>query len=260
MKKIGILLMGILLNACQFNKSVQKDLITGAFSKGDGIVCDAVLIQINSKVEKRTNFINGEKIEFLFKNVNGLKRKDGNLYPGLSMHVIKNEQDTVLKQLDFFANLKNGTDISILDLKVHFTGSFPSENNETYKVYMKIWDKKGDGTFSYELPFSVEENKLLTINTDKLSYNNIYLWNETKERVITDKNVNVKDKLTLILGGIEGLEIIDNKVFPSFSIELSDNKGTQIMVNDKLLKKYKVSGIEPATIKNGQLSVKIVFP
>ena len=53
MKKVklfGVALITVIFSACEFNQSVNKDLNTGAYSRGNGIGCDDVKIQINGEV------------------------------------------------------------------------------------------------------------------------------------------------------------------------------------------------------------------
>lgn len=258
-KLLGLLIVTFAFNACEFNQSVNKDLTTGAYSRGDGIGCDDIKIQINGKIENRNNFINGEKVNFIFNNISGLTRENGKVFPGLSMFIVKNEKDTVLQYLDLFADMEDGTDLSPLQLQANFVSALPHEDNEKYKVFIKIWDKKGDGTFQYELPFSVEKNDFLKINSQNIGYSNIYLWDETKKLVVVNKEVNVENTLILVLEGLDGLEIVENKVFPSFSIDITDDKGNQILSNPNILEQYRNEGVDYDEFKSGQLPVTITF-
>ncbi len=256
---IGLIFISAIFSGCEFNQSVNKDLTTGAYSRGDGIGCDDVKIQINGDVDNRNEFIYGEKVNFIFNDITGLKRENGSVFPGLSMFIVKNEKDTVLQHQDLFANMENGTDLSPLQLQANFTSALPNEHNEKYKVFINIWDKKGKGTFQYELPFSVKKNELLNIDTSNIDYSNIYLWDETKKSVVVNKEVSVQNTLILILEGLDGLEVLDNKVFPSFSIDITDNNGNQILSNSNILEQYRETGVDYNTFKNGQLPVTITF-
>jgi hypothetical protein len=71
------------------NQSVKIDLTTGAYSRGDGIGCEDVIIQINGDVDNRNEFIYGEKVKFIFNDITGLKRENGSVFPGLSMFIVK---------------------------------------------------------------------------------------------------------------------------------------------------------------------------
>jgi len=122
-----------------------------------------------------------------------------------------------------------------------------------------IVDKKGKGTFQYELPFSVKESELLNIAASNLNYTKIYLWDETRKTVVVKKEVSVQSTLILILEGLDGLEVIDGKVFPSFSIDITDNNGNQILSNSNILAQYRETGVDYDTFKNGQLPVTITF-
>ena len=257
--RILILTIGIVtFNSCQFNQSVNTDLTTGAYSRGNGIGIDDVDIEINGKIEKRNEYVFGEKVNLIFNNISGLINSENKTYPGLSMYIVKNEKDTVLSNPNLLKSLENGTDLSPLQLRANFTPALPYKNNEKYKVFVNIWDRKGDGKFSYELPFTIKENDLLKIENKGIEYSKIYLWNETNKQPVFDQNVSSEDLLILILDDIDGLELSNEKVFPIFSIELIDNKGNKIISNPNLLSDYENEGINPEDLKN-QLTAKLTF-
>ncbi|TDQ30201.1 hypothetical protein [Tenacibaculum caenipelagi] len=252
-----LLTFTILFSFCQFNQSVNKDLITGAYSRGDGLGSDDVVIEVNGEVEKRNEFVFGEKVNLVFNNVTGLTRLDEKTYPGLSMYIVKNEKDTVLSNPDLLGNITDGTALFPLKLQANFRAALPYQNNEKYKAYVQIWDKKGEGKFNYELPFTIKENDLLKITNNDIEYTNIYLWNETLKQPVFNKNISPEHLFILIIEGAKGLELSDNKVFPVFSLELSDSKGGKIISNPNLLSAYK-EGVAPKALEN-QLTAKISF-
>ncbi|MCX2745461.1 hypothetical protein OO013_16395 [Mangrovivirga sp. M17] len=198
---------------------------TGAYTRGDGLSSDEIIIEINGVIENRNKFINGEKVKFIFNNITGLKNENGKSYPGLSLYIVKNDKDTVLQNDDLLANLEDGTELSPLQLQANFTAVLPHDNEESYKALVKIWDKKGDGSLNYELPFTMEANKLLKIKKEKLTFTEIYLWDKTENHVVVNNEINIANEFIFALEGIDGLEIVDGKAFPSLSIEIIDNNG-----------------------------------
>jgi hypothetical protein len=257
--RILILTIGIItFNSCQFNQSVNTDLTTGAYSRGDGIGIDDINIEIDGKIENRNEYVFGEKVNLIFNNINGLTKKENKTFPGLSMYIVKNEKDTVLSNPNLLKSLDNGTDLFPLQLQANFTTALPYQYEEKYKVFVNIWDKKGDGKFTYELPFTIRENDLLNIENKGIEYSKIYLWNETRKQPVFDQNVSSEDLLILILDDISGLELSNEKVFPIFSIELIDNKGNKIISNPNLLSDYENEGVNPEDLKN-QLTAKLTF-
>jgi len=135
---VGSILIALLLGSCEFHQSVDKDLVTGATSRGDGLGCEEVSIQINGKTERRSTFIFGEKVILVFNGINGLKRENDKTYPGLSMHIVKNEKDTVLSEANLLNNLTDGTHLSPLQLQANFVAALPYKNKEKYKAHVKI--------------------------------------------------------------------------------------------------------------------------
>ena len=255
---LSLLIAIITFSSCQFNQSVNTDLTTGAYSRGDGIGIDDIIIEINGEADNRNEFVFGEKVNLVFNNVSGLNNSDGKTFPELSMHIVKNEKDTVLSNPNLLKSLNNGTDLSPIQLQANFRTALPNQNNEKYKVFIEITDKKGDGKFNYELPFTIKENELLDIKSNGIEYSTIYLWNETLKQPVFDNNVSSEHLFILILNDIQGLELTDEKVFPVFSLNLTDNDGNIILSNPNLLSAYEETGVNPKDLKN-QVTAKLTF-
>ena len=164
----------------------------------------------------------------------------------------------MLSNTDLLRNLDNGTELLPLQLQANFIAALPSKNNEKYKVYVDIWDKKGDGKFNYELPFTIKENHILDIENNGIDYSNVYLWNETLKQPVLDNSVNAEHLLILILDDVEGLELINEKVFPIFSIDIIDNDGNIILSSSNILSDFEKDGINPIDLKK-QLTASITF-
>jgi len=252
-------LMTIVISSCGYNQSVNKDFVTGAYSHGKGVSCNDVRIEVQGKNDNRNEFVAGEKVELIFNNVIGLDRVDDKVFPGMSMSIIKNEQETVLEKADLFADLEDGTDLSPLQLIATFSTILPHKDNEKYKVLVNIWDKKGDATFQYELPFTIKENNLLKIDNQSLSYKAIYLWDDAEKLMMINKEIGQAKTYFLLSEGIEGLEVIDNKVYPALSIDISDNKGKTFLSSANIFEEQRSTGIDYETFKNSQLPVSIKF-
>lgn len=249
----------LLFSACSFNQSVNTDLSTGAYSRGNGIACDNINIIANGEIENRNTFIYGEKIDIAFNNIVGLNKENNKVFPKLSLYIVQNQKDTLLSESDLFSNYTDGVELSPLQLQANFVALFPHENNETYELFITIADKKGDGSFQYELPFTMVKNDLLTINSTNIRYKSLYLWNETKKLVVTKKEISSNDKYVLIIDGLEGFSAIDSLVFPIFSVEIKDNQDSQSIYNENLLSKYEESGINETSFKNNQLTAIFSF-
>ncbi len=257
-KSIILLIIIVTFSSCQFNQSVNTDATTGAYSRGNGIGIDEIIIEISGETENRSEFVYGEKVNIVFNNVTGLTNSDGKTFPELSMHIVKNEKDTVLSNPNLLKSLNNGTDLSPLQLHANFRTALPNKNNEKYKVFIEITDKKGDGTFNYELPFTVIENDLLDIKSNGIEYSTIYLWDETLKQPVFKNNISSEHLFILILNDVEGLELTNEKVYPIFSLDLTNNNGNTILSNPNLLSAYEEVGVNPKDLKS-QVTAKLSF-
>ncbi len=245
MLKITLLTLLIsLLLACNFNQSVNKDFTTGMYTRGNGIGVNNVDMVINKKTVTRTSFYYGEMIYFLFNNVTGLTKKDGNVYPGISIAIIhEKSKDTLVSNLDLFADNDKGFSLNPLQLSVNFAMSNNIKLNEDYNVHVYIWDKIGNGTFTLEMPFTVKHNEHLKVTNNNMSYSNIYVWNETQKCAVTDKKINANDKVILIYKDLEGLKTIDDIAFPIYSLIVTDGDNNVLSYNENIFEDIKVSGV-----------------
>ena len=261
-KFITLLFATCTFTACEFNQSFNKDFKTGASSRGDGIGVDAVGIEINGKMENRNKFTELEKVNFIFNDITGLTKENGRVFPGLSMYIVDNNSDTLKAYPDLLGDLQGGTDLSPLQLQAHFiagTDDVEKRRDDKFKVLVTIWDKKGDGTFRYELPFTVAPNELLDIKSDGLEYSSIYLWDETNQIAVVNEEVKFETTYMLLLEGLDGLEVLDEKVYPAFSIHITDDSGHKILSSANILEDYRKYGIDQAVFKENQLPVTITF-
>ncbi len=258
MKTIKILLVALVFSACNFNKSINKDLVTGAKSKGDGLGCDDISIQIDGKKEKRNIFNFGENVVFAFDGIHGFKEQNGKVYPEMSMVVLKKENQMVLSELNLL-NLTEGTSLSPLQLQANLIANFPYKNNEEYEVQITIWDTKGEGKFTYNMPFTIIENELLDVKSTNIKYTSTYLWNETDNKVVADNKMSAKDKYLFILEGVDGLKIENGKVFPSLAVHLTDNKGNELIASSNLYGNTTVDGLDASRFTKGQIPIILEF-
>ncbi len=242
------LIIFISLQSCEFNQSVNKDLTTGAYSRGNGIGVGGVSMEINGNPENRNEFISGETVNFFFNGVEGLTSENGKTFPGISMWILKNEDDTLLAKHDLLADLVDGTDLYPLVLTSSFrTGLF--EVGVDHKISILLWDKKGEGTFSYEMPFTVVENDLLNIENNGFEYSEIYLWNETMKIQQFGNEIDINNEYKLILNELDGFEILNEVIKPVLSVELFDNRDSLIISNPNVLKEFETTGVNPDDIK-----------
>ena len=256
---ISGLLVILLLQGCNFNTSIKKDLISGAVYTAHGLDSDNVEMEVNGKPSKKNTFTYGDKVEFTFNNIKGLKRKKGKVYPGMSMHIINNAGDTVLQLENLFKDDNDGTDLNPLLLRAFFKAALPHLNKEKYKVILKIWDKNSPGTITYTMPFEVVKSEFLSIQSNEIDYSNIYFWNDTDKKVVTDKKLDANSTYILIAEGLVGLDLIDDRVYPGIELEIIDNNGEYILSEANMLESLSEFGVERNELAENQVPVTIIF-
>lgn len=243
--------------SCQFNQSIHKDLKTGASYRGDGISCDNVIMEINDKRIQKNQFIYGEKIIFRFDNVKGLTKIDNKTYPQITIKITDDKNKTILsndKLLDH-----KGFKLSPLTLTTAVIFAIPYQNNEKYKLSIIITDQKSKGKFTYKLPFSVSKSENLSIKKRDLTYEAIYLWDNTSKRVVTNNVLNHAHQYMFIMDKIHGLTEQNNTVFPLWRISLVDGNKQALIDSPNALIDYEKKGIPAKNITDDQIYYTLDF-
>ncbi|UAB75292.1 hypothetical protein [Mesoflavibacter sp. SCSIO 43206] len=251
MKLFKVIVLSLLLSSCQYNQSVKKDFNTDTYTRGKGLACNDVYMTINDVEDNRNEIIYGEKIKFIFDNITGFKVVEEKAYPAMSIYVVKNQKDTVLNIPNTIKDISvNGTDLKPLQLQAHITAGLPYSKNETYKVFVNIWDTKGNGTYNLQMPFTIKENDLLRVKTEGLEYSNVYLWDQSKEQVLTSKdNFKFGKEYLLFIEGLDGLSVKDSLVYPMFSLDIIDNDKEEILSSSNLFNVSETKGVSYNDIK-----------
>ena len=82
-----------LVNSCNFAQSVNKDLVTGLVTRGNGLTCDEVYLASDREVLKRNAFVYGEAFIVNFDGIEGFNRTDENAFPGMQLVVVSQQGD-----------------------------------------------------------------------------------------------------------------------------------------------------------------------
>lgn len=231
-----LLLLSITFASCEIKDSYSKNPKTGMELKGDGLECPDVYLSMNDKKIERNTFVFGEMVRFNFNNIRGFKKnKSGAVYPKAELIVLDENKKKVMYDKDLFAHLKKGTKTTPLLLFTDFLPSLPHLNGEKYKIFINISDKKGKGTYSMSMPFTIIPNKNLKIESDGIDYSSVYLWDKGASQIITSKTISRKTKSILIIENLSGFQEDNGLYYPIISIECTDAKGNFIILEEDLI-------------------------
>ena len=230
---IGICLLTFI--SCDFSKSVNKDLITGLLTKGDGLSCEDVFLTIDDETILRKTFEYGEEFILIFNNMEGFECIDNHSFPGMTLSVVSQDGDTVLFEHDLYSDLVDGTDYSPLLLNSAILVADPIHSNEEYTLLIDIWDKKGDGVFKAKLDFMVEQNIMINIESNEISFQEVYLYSQERDLVIIDQTASFDENIYMVLEGLEGFVKEGEIVSIGMSLSIEDSEGNSIVKEDDLL-------------------------
>jgi len=263
-----VILMAVL--SCDHRKPTNKDLSTskdfkvsedlpsGIMTKAEGLTCDDVWISVDEEKTDRITFLYGETFNLNFNNIKGFNKVNGIVFPGMLLKVIDEKGDTIIKTEDVFADSVHDINLSPLTIKANLDVAKPIHSNYRYNLSVKIWDKKGEGILLAEAPFSVIQNDRINIETNYITYDEIFLISVDRDKVITDGSINFNEIVYLVFEGLTGFYEDNGKVFPGSKLQVADYSNTPIMYYEDLFYFYTKTGINSDDFKS-QTFLKLTF-
>ena len=222
-------LLFIAVNSCQFAQSVNKDLITGLSTRGDGLSCNKIYLSDGENVIKRNTFLYGETYFVNFDGMEGFERVGTGAFPNMQLVVVSDRGDTVLYVNDMYDGYSLGIENSPLDLYGEVTVADPIHSNENYTLYVNIRDKKGQGRFTATLDFEVVADEKITVTGNQVSSREIYLYSQQRGRAITDGQAEFNENIYVLFEGLDGFSVVEGKVHLGLSLEVKDATGNLIL-------------------------------
>lgn len=245
--KLTLIALVILsLMSCDSSKSVSKDLVTGLTTRGDGLSCKDVYLSDGEQEINRNTFTYGEIVYVNFENIEGFKKKEENAFPGMQLYVLNQSGDTVMQYHDLYADYQEGINISPLLLQANLTVADPIHSGGEYTLYINIWDKNGEGRFEAILDFDVSPDEQISIENNKLSYNEVYLFSQEANNVIIGNEAKFNENIYLIFEGLEGFQEEEGEIFIGLSLKVMDSEGEIIIDEEDLIGD---TGLQPSQIK-----------
>ena len=247
---IFLIVVSLATFSCDFKKSFNKDLETGLTTSGDGLDCEDVYISVDEEKINRNSFIYGEDVYLNFQGIEGFTKEGENVFPGMELFVTNKAGEKILFEKDLYADYSDGVNLSPLQLNANLTVADPIHSKNDYTLFLKIWDKKGDGTFKAEMDFSVKPNDKLEITTNKVTFNEIYLFSKNRKKVITNQKISFGENVYMIFEGLSGLNQVDGNVFPGLSLRVTDNTNEIILDYSDLFDEYTENGLAVSDFNN----------
>jgi hypothetical protein len=240
---ISIVLVSLVLCSCKFSRNAGKDHVSGLTLKGEDLACEDIYISVDGQRTSRKSFIYGEVFFLNLSDVKGFAKENGNVFPGMKMHLISQEGDTVFQTGDLYSDYTEGMNYTPLLLTADLTIAAPIKSKESYTQIIDVWDKKGEGRLRTEFDFSVLENEKINVELSGVSHTEIYLFSQGKNRVITDNRIDFGDNIYIIAEGIEGFKEENGLVFPGLSLKAADSGKNEVFNYKDLFTEYTGTGI-----------------
>lgn len=224
-----ISLLVCLTCACDFNVSYEKDLSTGLIAIGSGLSCDDIYLSDGVNKINRTTFSYGERFVLNLNDIKGFEKIGGNVFPGMELLISDENGDTTMFNKDLYENDSAGYELSPLLLEAFLRTATPLHSGNSYTFRSKVWDKKGEGTFTTEFDFDVETNSEIDIIDNGITYEEIYLFSDKRNTTITDGVINLNENIYLLFEGLNGFKESDGKVQIGISIKVTDKNGKVLL-------------------------------
>ena len=208
----------------------------------DILTYENTCMTINNTTIDRKVFVHGEKIYVNFEGMEGFVEKESKVSLGLDLSVLNYFRDTLYYTPDIFSDYDNATKASIKTFGTYLSAAYPYLNDNNYVLKINIWDKIGEGTFQFEMPFNVVQNEGISVNNQYCDYQTIGLFDPKPRNVITSNKILVEGTFQLYLQGISNFKNIESKVYPGMLLEFTDYQGNT-QNSDNVLASISESGI-----------------
>jgi hypothetical protein len=240
---LSVILISLVLTGCNFSRSVKKDLIAGLTTTGKDLTCDDIYITVNGERTTRNSFIYGEVFYLNLNDVKGFTKENGNVFPGMEMNIVNQKGDTVFQTVDLYSGYREGMNYSPLLLTADLTIAAPIKSKDNYIQIVNVWDKKGKGKFISKFDFKVVENDKIMVESSGVSHDEIYIFSQGKNTVITDGRIEPDDNIYIISEGLKGFKDENGLVYPGLSLEATDSGNNQVFNYDDLFTDYTGTGV-----------------
>ena len=240
---LSVILILLALTGCNFSRSVKKDLISGLTTTGKDLSCDDIYITVNGERTTRNSFIYSEVFYLNLNDVKGFTKENGNVFPGMEMNIVNQKGDTVFQTVDLYSGYTEGMNYSPLLLTADLTIAAPIKSKDNYTQIVKVWDKKGKGRFISKYDFKVLENDKIMVESSGVSHDEIYIFSQGKNTVITDGKIEPDDNIYIIAEGLKGFKEENGLVYPGLSLQTTDSGNNQVFNYDDLFTDYNSTGV-----------------
>ncbi|RLD47803.1 MAG: hypothetical protein DRI94_13465 [Bacteroidetes bacterium] len=239
---LNIAFIGLLLTNCTSNTDVTQEEWTEVKkdtteiqnknkvnTENNILLCNIVYFTLNDgSTTNNTDFIYGERFQINFDNMSGFNRINGEIYPAMAIFVLNENNDTIFKTDNLYKDSYKTVNVS---LNAYLKCADPMHSNSTYHAFINIWDRKGKGTLVSDFNFTIKPNDKISVKTNNLSYNEIYLKSKDSKEVIIDNNVNLYERVYIVFEGLKGFKVIDSLANMGMNIVVTDINGDTTYYN-----------------------------
>ncbi len=227
-------------------KIFSQETKPGFKTTGNGLSIGNIFLSDGKHFINRTQYTYGEKIYINFENIQGFVKTDDLWYPGMELYVISEKGDTAMANKDMYAQFVEGIDNNPISLNCNVIVAKPIHSSEKYTIYVKVFDKKGSGTFSLSFDFNVIANKHITVDEHKMSCKEIYLYSKERGITITENRAGFDEHIYLLFEGIKGVKNKKGKGEIGLSMKAVDADGNVIVQQEDLFaeRDFNISDIQ----------------
>ncbi|MCX7861386.1 MAG: hypothetical protein N2449_00115 [Bacteroidales bacterium] len=220
----AIVIILCLFVACNFNKSIHVS--DGLSYMTEGLNVDEIEIKdAEGNTPDLNNLLYGQQIDVIFRNVDGFTVENNEYQPGLRLLIVSaSTKDTALYYEDLYENIKSVVKDSTI-LIGSLTLAKPMRSDQTYNAYLLLWDKKSKNQLKLQFSFSLKSDNRISVSSNKVVYNEIYIADLTNNRVKIDNNFNKENKYAIVFDGLNGFNAVQDSIYCGISIKISDDKG-----------------------------------
>lgn len=240
--------LSLLAFACKYETKIDPESGSQIRVKSEGLSYKDVEIEVNGKKSELKAFNYGDELTLNFINVEGFTRQNGKIYPGLKLLVLNKQGDSLLYHEDMYAE-EDPIGLDPVTLTASLVAANPIRSGEIVTAKLDFWDKKGKGKMHVDFDFSTKSNDNLVINSKKITYDEIYIFSDKNQRVVSDNMYQEDDMLYFIMEGLEGFKEQEGVIFPCLMLEVKNEKDEVVLKEDNILEAYFEDGVSKENVK-----------
>jgi hypothetical protein len=221
---LKVLLLGAFaFQCCNFKLSarVHTDVKNGLTINNDGLIYDSYVLEVDHKAQQGNEIFYGQQIVLTLKGVHGFVEEDGKIFPRGNVS-FRDPDGQKLKEREYVFPSTSGPQTE-QTAELHMDARIPFvPPDKSYSIIFALSDKKGSGKIEAELLVTIRRpaEEAAKITRFGLDCADAIIYSDYGP--VQNHEASIGGAVGILFYGVNGLKVIDGKVFLGARITLVD--------------------------------------